>query len=211
MSGASGSTAPGSAKKRENTCDECGLVEGGDKKLKWCQRCHSASYCGAECQKADWPRHKPMCKYYQLSLKESQEAYGDEGARRLNRQSKWLNCVAVPLKFLMITLLENKRDTHIVVLTTERLEKRPYFKVQHYKVIPLDAIAVELPELQTPMVRDALHTLKMNNQQANDAYGFIVITCSDDSMLPDICMPLESCNIPFFPGEGILREINGEN
>eukprot|EP00798_Chlamydomonas_sp_ICE-L_P011009 gene11009-18973_t len=173
MSGTSGSTAQGSLYKLVKNCSGCGLPDGEGRKLKWCQRCHNNAYCGAECQKADWPRHKPICKHYQHRLELSQEAYGDEGPRRLHRQSKWLNCVVAPLKYLMVTLLENKRDTHIIVLTTELVEERPYFRVQHYKVIPVDAIAVDLPDTDTQMVQDSLHTLKMNNQQANDAYGFM--------------------------------------
>lgn len=27
-----------------------------------CSRCHSQKYCGAECQKIDWPRHKKVCR-----------------------------------------------------------------------------------------------------------------------------------------------------
>eukprot|EP00798_Chlamydomonas_sp_ICE-L_P028924 gene28924-32117_t len=149
------------------------------------------------------------CKKNQRSLKLCEEALGDEGARVLKRQSQWVNCVTVQLQFLMITLLEKKRDTHIIVLITDRLEKRPYFKVQHYKVIPVDAIAVELPEVDTPDVQDALQTLKKNNQQADDPYGFIVITCSNDSMIPNVCMPLESYKMGYYPvdakaSQGIL-------
>ena len=29
--------------------------------LKRCSRCKQASYCGAECQNADWKRHKKTC------------------------------------------------------------------------------------------------------------------------------------------------------
>ena len=31
------------------------------KLLKRCGRCHSASYCSLDCQRADWPNHKQFC------------------------------------------------------------------------------------------------------------------------------------------------------
>ena len=40
-------------------CSHCGK-EGVD--LKRCLRCLQSSYCGAECQKADWKLHKKSCK-----------------------------------------------------------------------------------------------------------------------------------------------------
>ena len=32
-----------------------------DAQMKQCSRCHSAPYCSVECQRADWPVHKPTC------------------------------------------------------------------------------------------------------------------------------------------------------
>jgi hypothetical protein len=34
-------------------------------KLMECTRCRSVRYCGKDCQKADWPAHKPTCKRLQ--------------------------------------------------------------------------------------------------------------------------------------------------
>jgi hypothetical protein len=33
-----------------------------EKKIKRCSRCDRVCYCSPECQKADWRRHKPLCK-----------------------------------------------------------------------------------------------------------------------------------------------------
>ncbi|CDO71065.1 hypothetical protein BN946_scf184844.g69 [Trametes cinnabarina] len=33
-----------------------------DASLKKCSKCKLTRYCGAECQKKDWPRHKVVCK-----------------------------------------------------------------------------------------------------------------------------------------------------
>jgi hypothetical protein len=43
-----------------------------------CSKCSSAYYCSAEHQKADWKRHKPVCRA--LSAK--------AGGRRKSRRSK---------------------------------------------------------------------------------------------------------------------------
>eukprot|EP01116_Phalansterium_solitarium_P014760 TRINITY_DN32576_c0_g1_i1.p1 TRINITY_DN32576_c0_g1~~TRINITY_DN32576_c0_g1_i1.p1 ORF type:complete len:325 (+),score=54.08 TRINITY_DN32576_c0_g1_i1:94-975(+) len=33
-----------------------------DSTMKKCARCQAVSYCGTQCQSADWPRHKASCK-----------------------------------------------------------------------------------------------------------------------------------------------------
>ena len=40
-------------------CANCGKESHA---LKHCSTCKGVSYCGAECQKADWPKHKLVCK-----------------------------------------------------------------------------------------------------------------------------------------------------
>eukprot|EP00798_Chlamydomonas_sp_ICE-L_P020437 gene20437-27225_t len=166
MSGASGSTAPGSLFTLRKMCGGCNL-----------------------------------------------EAHGAEGALIANRQSQWLTMVEPLLYSLMATLLDKKRDTHIIILVTEHEEKRPYFKVQHYNVMPVYAVAVELPPQFTPVVQDAVHTLKMSCQHADYAYGFILIVCSNDSRLPVINKNLSSpdLEIPYLHVDDIMRIINEEH
>lgn len=41
------------------TCSYCETNERA--KMKTCARCRVARYCSADCQRADWPRHKPGC------------------------------------------------------------------------------------------------------------------------------------------------------
>lgn len=38
-------------------CKRCGSVEG----LLACSKCHVFKYCGRDCQRADWPTHRPLC------------------------------------------------------------------------------------------------------------------------------------------------------
>eukprot|EP00798_Chlamydomonas_sp_ICE-L_P010025 gene10025-7915_t len=142
----------------------------------------------------------------------SNEAHGDEGALGASRQNQWVIRMEPLFNFLIATLLDKKRDTHVMLLTTERLAKRPYFKVQHYKVITVDAIAVELPHKFAPTLLDAMQMLKMRNQEGNHAYGLVVIKCSNDGMVPAVIMPLDSADseIPHYPADHILRLINEE-
>ncbi len=39
-------------------CQYCGTT----KKLQRCSGCKKTTYCSADCQKTDWPQHKPICK-----------------------------------------------------------------------------------------------------------------------------------------------------
>jgi hypothetical protein len=40
----------------------CAACKKPSENLKVCARCHSASYCNADCQRADWTKHKAVCK-----------------------------------------------------------------------------------------------------------------------------------------------------
>lgn len=45
------------------SCFHCGKSKELDGiKLVICSRCKRARYCGPECQKASWPKHKPGCQ-----------------------------------------------------------------------------------------------------------------------------------------------------
>ena len=42
-------------------CFNCHKTVTGKKKLSKCAKCHAITYCGRECQVADWPRHNWNC------------------------------------------------------------------------------------------------------------------------------------------------------
>ena len=47
-------------------CRHCGLAEGPSTvKMKHCKRCRKVSYCGKECQDANWGDHKLECQSLQ--------------------------------------------------------------------------------------------------------------------------------------------------
>ena len=45
-----------------NCCASCKSFVGPEKKLKRCSGCEKVYYCGIDCQKADWAKHKLECK-----------------------------------------------------------------------------------------------------------------------------------------------------
>ncbi|KAH0631810.1 hypothetical protein JD844_019637 [Phrynosoma platyrhinos] len=58
--------------KMEDTfkfCVECKKLSGSlsdPKRLRRCKRCQNVYYCGSECQRANWPVHKTVCKKLKL-------------------------------------------------------------------------------------------------------------------------------------------------
>ncbi|RPA82218.1 hypothetical protein BJ508DRAFT_375909 [Ascobolus immersus RN42] len=52
-------------------CKVCTKTEG----LKTCNGCKHISYCSRECQKIDWPSHKPTCKALSRTLDPSQPVF----------------------------------------------------------------------------------------------------------------------------------------
>ena len=40
----------------------CGWCDGLLRKNLWCSGCKKVAYCGADCQKKAWPKHKAECK-----------------------------------------------------------------------------------------------------------------------------------------------------
>ena len=49
--------------KDRKCCSLCNMTakEKGKKKLQTCRKCHAITYCGVECQHADWARHGWNC------------------------------------------------------------------------------------------------------------------------------------------------------
>ncbi|KAI9033478.1 hypothetical protein DFJ74DRAFT_763686 [Hyaloraphidium curvatum] len=43
-------------------CEKSSTTGPGSGSTKRCSRCKAAFYCSAQCQKADWPSHKPNCR-----------------------------------------------------------------------------------------------------------------------------------------------------
>jgi ankyrin repeat protein len=56
LSGRGPAQAPGM------TCDQCGVLEDLDSRLKSCSLCNAARYCGVACQTAAWSVHKKACR-----------------------------------------------------------------------------------------------------------------------------------------------------
>ncbi|KIY44244.1 hypothetical protein FISHEDRAFT_67841 [Fistulina hepatica ATCC 64428] len=62
------------AAMEDKVCDHCkrpppasasSSGKGGQSgSLRQCSSCHTVRYCSKECQRADWPRHKPLCKSF---------------------------------------------------------------------------------------------------------------------------------------------------
>lgn len=60
-------------------CGYCGAQDKNGKALMRCGRCKGASYCGADCQKADWALHKKACKTARESKKGGEDSKNGQG------------------------------------------------------------------------------------------------------------------------------------
>ena len=57
----SGFRAGDKMKQDLDVCDHCGKTQAVAGKLKQCQRCKVTLYCGKDCQKSAWKKHKKVC------------------------------------------------------------------------------------------------------------------------------------------------------
>ena len=52
-----------SVEKKAKACFYCGKLETDDYKLLKCIRCKNVFYCGRNCQRPHWPKHKKLCQH----------------------------------------------------------------------------------------------------------------------------------------------------
>eukprot|EP00798_Chlamydomonas_sp_ICE-L_P013329 gene13329-19168_t len=145
------------------------------------------------------------CKELQQKSK-LRQAHGDNVAINANLQNQWVSRVEMLLVNMMANLLGNrldmKSDSHMIVITTERLDKKPHFRVKDYQVLSLDDFAQKFPAMH-PGVLEDMHRMTApfqqenhgNEERAHVGYGLILLVCSNDPMLPVHKMKL-NCSGP---------------
>ena len=72
---------------QKGKCHSCGARPASGSKLQSCSRCKKGCYCNRDCQAADWPQHKVVCKL----LKEVKDAGADMLAKHLASSSSSSN------------------------------------------------------------------------------------------------------------------------
>ena len=68
---------------QKGKCHACGAIPAPGSKLQACSRCKKGCYCNRDCQTADWPEHKAVCKM----LQEVKDAGADMVAKHLASRS----------------------------------------------------------------------------------------------------------------------------
>ena len=68
---------------QKGKCHGCGARPAPGSKLQACSRCKKGCYCNRDCQVADWPQHKTVCKV----LKEAKDVTADRMAKKMASNS----------------------------------------------------------------------------------------------------------------------------
>ena len=68
---------------QKGRCHACGTSPVSGSKLQACSRCKKGWYCNRDCQAADWPQHKAVCKL----LKETKDVAADLKERNMGSSS----------------------------------------------------------------------------------------------------------------------------
>ena len=110
------------------SCVRCD--QGGDKK---CAKCHSVSYCGRECQVADWPRHKRLC--LPVMVKEMGEkgrglvASRDFKVGDLIFNDKLVVSIKKNPVEMTFDIVKRAQDVHAQILNLTKKEQEAFFEL----------------------------------------------------------------------------------
>ncbi|KAJ7155183.1 hypothetical protein C8R46DRAFT_1356420 [Mycena filopes] len=137
--------------------------------IRLCKQCGGANYCGRECQRADWPRHRAFCKSQATRMAQEEEA-GIAG-RRVACYA-WVDATGLTLLQLICIYALNVRQnpahikTHFVVLTLRERRPRPIDEPK--KLYTYESIeAFHRGELRAVLGQEKL-TLEILEQDARD-------------------------------------------
>lgn len=183
-------------------CVTCGQIESPNRSLLRCSKCRTAPYCSVECQKADWPSHKPLCPLYLLknNLNYTGVFIGERGPKVkkgeikrtrgdiLNDLSAWANTHnGDTLTVSAWNLLELIRDitraqTHILALTLRRTDSsnpRTYYDLVEVEVLPmtlLDSIYSNRADLNmNPLSPRMLLEQDAERRKHDDSLGSVMV------------------------------------
>ena len=117
-------------KKHHRTCFKCKLT--GKKSLLTCIKCHAITYCGVECQRADWERHNWNC--VPVMVKEFPgKGRGIVAARDIKMGERIFR--DKPLVKLVTDAKDRPVDPEFMTSLKDQIEKLPTeAKSQYYKL-----------------------------------------------------------------------------
>jgi len=183
-------------------CAKCGKTESPNASHRRCSKCRAAPYCSVECQKSDWPSHKPLCPQYMMnkSLNYTGIFIGEKGPKVkkgdikrtrgdiLNDLFAWANSHnGDTLTVSAWNLLELNQDitraqTHILALTLRRTESsnpRTYYDLVEVEVVPmtvLDSIYSNRSDLNMNSVSPRLMLKKdAERRKDDDCLGSVMV------------------------------------
>ncbi|KDR77743.1 hypothetical protein GALMADRAFT_245853 [Galerina marginata CBS 339.88] len=93
-------------------CYVCHRTGEEGREFQRCARCKSVSYCSRECQKKDWPAHKPLC-----SVVDVQRNFMLKWVPRLDADPKFSECLQMDLvESFFNSFSENPRKMWIILV-----------------------------------------------------------------------------------------------
>lgn len=87
-------------------CSTCCKLTTNSEPLKRCAGCQLVAYCGRECQRFNWEKHKPLCKMYPVTNGKNAFTFNDEIKKD---EVKWLHALEASQKKVLASGIEKNQ------------------------------------------------------------------------------------------------------
>ena len=182
------------------SCFKCNKTVTGKNKLSKCSRCHAITYCGQECQRADWPRHGWNC--VPVMVTEIQGKGRGLVAARDIKMGELIFKDKPSVKLIVRPFGLTGSDVSSLMKQIETLPSEA--KLQYYNLeVPKD-------ERINRKLRNLMFCVN-GNEREYKAFEIFISSCRDFKGYESLFLNLSLVNHSCAPNavEGVLKPVNG--